>query len=251
MIDWVEIPAGDVLAGTRPDRIDDLLARHADLPIERSWLLKEVPAHHIAVPAFVIARTPVTRAQYGVFVRAVGRPEIRQDRSGQLPMSGVSYDDAAAFCAWLTDVEGFPIDLPDEAEWERAARGDDHRCYPWGEDWTPNRANTVEAGIGDLTPVGGFPDGASPFGVLDLAGNVDEWTSSRYAAYPGAPEGVPPTEDWALDEHVSRGGSYRHGRDLARCARRHGLYDRAAAAVMGFRVVRRERPANPGPGCRA
>nr|WP_277924679.1 SUMF1/EgtB/PvdO family nonheme iron enzyme [Microbacterium ureisolvens] len=94
------------------------------------------------------------------------------------------------------------------------------------------------ARIGGTTPVGSFPDGASPFGVLDMAGNVDEWTSTRYAPYPGAPADVPVLETWAFDPHITRGGAFRHDRDLARCARRHGAYEADLAAIgVGFRLA--------------
>nr|WP_325176512.1 SUMF1/EgtB/PvdO family nonheme iron enzyme [Streptomyces sp. BSE6.1] len=76
------------------------------------------------------------------------------------------------------------------------------------------------------------------FGVLDMAGNADEWTSTLYAPYPGAPEEVPRTEDWAFDRHITRGGAFRHDRDLARCARRHGAYEADLAAIgVGFRLA--------------
>lgn len=74
--------------------------------------------------------------------------------------------------------------------------------------------------------------------MLDLAGNADEWTSTRYAPYPGAPAEVPATEEWAFDPHITRGGAFRHDIDLARCARRHGAYERDLAAIgVGLRLA--------------
>jgi toxoflavin biosynthesis protein ToxD len=154
------------------------------------------------------------------------------------PIDGVRWEQAQRFCVWLSDRLGELFRLPTEDEWERAARGDDTREYPWGDEYDANCANLAEARLGGTTPVGSFPRGASPFGVLDLAGNVDEWTATVYAPYPGAPADVPARESWALDPHVTRGGSWRQHRDLARCARRHGVYPGNLGA--GFRLVREE-----------
>jgi len=154
-----------------------------------------------------------------------------------VPVSGVAWADAVAFCAWFGEAHGEPVRLPTETEWERAARGDDAREYPWGSGFDPARANLRDHGAGGPIPVGSLPTGASPFGVLDLAGNVDEWTSTTYAPYPGAPADVPVAETWASDVHVTRGGAWFHHRDLARCARRHGAYG-ADLTGIGFRLAR-------------
>jgi formylglycine-generating enzyme required for sulfatase activity len=144
----------------------------------------------------------------------------------------VGWDDASAFCVRAADALGLPVRLPTESEWERAARGDDPREYPWGDAFDARCANLAEAGLGRPARVGSFPRGASWAGVLDLAGNVDEWTSDLYAPYPGASPDVPQTEPWAHDPHVTRGGSHVHHRDLARCARRHGVFGHRAGAGL-------------------
>ncbi|MDH4365995.1 MAG: formylglycine-generating enzyme family protein, partial [Acidimicrobiia bacterium] len=145
--------------------------------------------------------------------------------------------EASRYCAWLADTTGRPFRLPTEAEWEYAATGGDGRRYPWGDEWDPTRANTAEAGPLTTTPVGVYPQGASPFGLLDLAGNVEEFVADDYHPYPGAEvvdDDLTATHGAAY--RVARGGSFaRHG-DLARCARRHGWYPSAHYA-MGFRLA--------------
>ncbi|MEW2392088.1 formylglycine-generating enzyme family protein [Streptomyces venezuelae] len=236
-VDWVEIPAGLLRRGTPADEVEEVARRYADTGVPVEWYRKEAPRTEIRLPAFRIARTQVTAGQWTLFAKATGRqvPHAPADH----PVTGVSWDDAAAYCRWLGERLGEPgIRLPTEDEWERAARGDDGREFPWGTEYRTGLANLVDLGIGTTTPVGSFPDGASPFGVLDMVGNADEWTSTLYAPYPGAPAEVPGAEDWAFDPHVTRGGAFRHDRDLARCARRHGAYEQDLKAIgVGFRLA--------------
>ncbi|MBC9711142.1 SUMF1/EgtB/PvdO family nonheme iron enzyme [Streptomyces sp. TRM66268-LWL] len=236
-IDWVEIPAGVLRRGTPAEDLEQVAGRYADTGVPAEWYRKEAPRAEVFVPAFRIARTLVTNAQWEPFARTTGRavPHGPADH----PVTGVGWDEAAAYCDWLgRRLGGVRVRLPSEDEWERAARGDDAREFPWGDTYRTGLANLVDLGLGTTTPVGSFPDGASPFGVLDMAGNADEWTSTLYAPYPGAPADVPTAETWAFDPHVTRGGAYRHDRDLARCARRHGAYERDLAAIgVGFRVA--------------
>jgi serine/threonine protein kinase len=156
-IEWVEIPAGDFLFGE-----------------------EKQPTF---LPAFRIARYPVTNQQYHNFLLANPRypaPAYWKGRDfparkGLHPVVGVSYHDALAFCEWLG------CRLPTAQEWEKAARGTDGRSYPWGEAWQDGRyCNNWEAGINTTTPVDRYPEGRSPHQVWDMAGNVWEWTASEY-----------------------------------------------------------------------
>ncbi|MEZ5412312.1 MAG: SUMF1/EgtB/PvdO family nonheme iron enzyme [Acidimicrobiales bacterium] len=241
----VDIPAGISRMGIDLDEVDRVVARWASLGVERSWILKEAPRHEVAVAAFRIGRFPVTNEEFLAYVLATA-PAQRPSAWGHgtfplgaanQPVYTVSPEEASRYCAWLAEATGRPFRLPTEAEWEYAATGGDGRRYPWGDEWDPARANTAEAGPLTTTPVGIHPNGASPFGVLDLAGNVEEFVADDYRPYPGA-ETVDDdlTATHGAAYRVARGGSFaRHG-DLARCARRHGWYPSAHYA-MGFRLV--------------
>lgn len=149
------------------------------------------PVHRVRVSPFLLAETPVTNAQYRVFLEATyNEPAYWRDRrlsAPDQPVVGVSWLDAMAFCVWLSEHSAFLVELPTEAQWERAARGDDGRRFPWGNE-APDRTRAVYA-FGDDSqpaPVGSVPAGAGPFGHLDLAGNVwewcqDEWDEHAYA----------------------------------------------------------------------
>jgi len=137
----------------------------------------------VSLAGFSIARHPVTNQQYRQFLRA--NPHIRPPaywKDGEFPISkarhpvvGVTYHDAVAFCRWVGGR------LPTNQEWEKAARGTDGRLYPWGELWIAGKhCNSWDARHGSTTAVDKYPAGASPYGVLDMAGNVWEWTSTEY-----------------------------------------------------------------------
>ncbi|HXW01419.1 MAG TPA: SUMF1/EgtB/PvdO family nonheme iron enzyme, partial [Anaerolineae bacterium] len=228
------IPAGEFLMGSDPKV--DKYARD-----------NEQPQHRLYLPAYYIAKTPVTNAHYALFVQATQhRPP--QNWTGKEPPKSekyhpvvyVSWKDAAAYCRWLAHVTGKPYRLPTEAEWEKAARGTDGRIYPWGNERNASRCNTYESGKSATTPVGSYPSGASPYGVLDMAGNGWEWCATkRDKPYP-----YNATEDeWAANylkdkaARVLRGGAFNFSGSYARCAFRgrldlDGWYD-----CIGFRVV--------------
>jgi gamma-glutamyl hercynylcysteine S-oxide synthase len=234
----------------------------------------ERPQHEVYVPDFQIARFPVTVAEYACFVRSGhlappnpyhllnpwGRTflwswRITLDRSAfkfgwkhqlsrpEHPVVNISWFDAAAYAAWLAAVTGKPWRLPSEAEWEKAARWDPAtgkaRTYPWGDVFDTVRANTEEGGIGGTTPIGSYPAGASPCGAQDMAGNVWEWTRSRYGPYPYlATDG---REDVVLvgpeDTIVRRGGEWEDDRWPARAAFRGREWANDRNGATGFRLV--------------
>lgn len=239
-IDWVEIPEGILQRGTPLDELEGIAARYADTGVPLAWYRKEAPRTLVRVPAFRISRVPVTVSEWSAFAADSGRaPLPAQSRTpGDHPIIGVPWSDAVDYCAWASERLGIAVRLPTEDEWERAARGDDTREFPWGDEYRVGLANLVDLGVGTTTPVGSFPEGASPFGVLDLAGNADEWTSTVYAPYPGAPADLPARDEYAFDPHVTRGGAFRHDRDLARCARRHSAYEADLTSIgVGFRLA--------------
>jgi formylglycine-generating enzyme required for sulfatase activity len=169
-----------------------------------------------------------------------------------MPVVGVSWDDAAAFCRWLTQQEGIECRLPTEAEWERAARGVDGRHYPWGASgevspggqWYANvggkdRASWTRDGQRYVAPVGSYSDGASPSGALDMAGNVWEWCLDWYSSgYYAQGENRNPRGPADGKWRVYRGGSFANACSSARCCNRAAQKPGFVEASIGFRVVR-------------
>jgi len=146
----------------------------------------ENPAHTVSVKPFFIDRTEVTNEEYQRFVSATGHRAPAHWAGGKIPKGqtkfpvvNVSWNDANAYARWANKR------LPTEAEWEFAARGTDGRIYPWGNGWKQDYANAGRGRNGALIEIGRYEPGASPFGALDMCGNVWEWTSSEFKDYPG------------------------------------------------------------------
>jgi formylglycine-generating enzyme required for sulfatase activity len=244
------------------------------------------PRHGVYLSEYWIARAPVTNAQFLPFVQATGH-HMPDHWEGGRPLPGterhpitfVSWDDARAYCGWLEEqlqvgdfklkvwrggqlatlnlqLEALSVRLPTEAEWEKAARGPDSYVYPWGDEWDGARCNTAESGREGTTPVDAFPQGASPYGVLDMAGNVWEWTSSVRRPYPydakdgreNSASGDSVRRDDIIGHgdiirrsdsirRVVRGGSFLLDRRYARCAVRYGSAPERRTWVYGFRVA--------------
>lgn len=215
----------------------------------------ERPVWRARVPPFELAKTEVTRAQYEVFLKWLERggdhslchpeeppgkkhaPEVYEGEAdwpdaGELPVTGVDWYDAYAFCAWAGGR------LPSELEWESAARGGDRREYPWGDDIDHSRACYGEA-EGGPAPVGSFPDGASPEGCLDLAGNVWEWVRDGYdpALYLKKDRGWP-VRGQPRDRRVLRGGSWLDFGSSCRATIRGSSPPQTRARHIGFRLAR-------------
>ena len=169
----------------------------------------EIPQHTVYLDAFWIDRIEVTNAVYRRCVQAGGctepahSPRYLSSEYGDHPIFGVSWDQALEYCSWAGRR------LPTEAEWEKAARGTDGRLYPWGSDApSPDRLNFNHQ-IADTTQVGNYPAGASPYGALDMAGNVWEWVADGYDEdyYAGSPS-ENPTGGASVNRRVLRGGSW-------------------------------------------
>jgi formylglycine-generating enzyme required for sulfatase activity len=171
--------------------------------------LSERPSHNVTVRDFLLDNTEVTTDEYATFVKETNHPVpnhwadgMPQPEEGQWPVTNVSFHDAEAFALWRSKRDGVLYRLPTEEEWEYAARnGAQITLYPWGNEWMNDRA-TIKRPM--PLPVGSFPKGANRWGVVDLIGNVWEWTSSKASFYEGSREVPSAFKDWM----VIRGGSY-------------------------------------------
>jgi formylglycine-generating enzyme required for sulfatase activity len=205
----------------------------------------EHPQHVVHLKAFLMDKTEVTWGQYRRFVSETGHPLPNAPVWGMpetFPVSNVTWEDARTFCAWAGGR------LPTEAEWERAARGDDARRYPWGDDWDPSRCNTQDGGPHGPTAAGVYPDCVGPYGVLDLAGSVWEWCADWYdeAYYQESPADDPRGPETGR-LRVSRGGSWVNPSQWARSAYRQGTEPMWPNPLRGFRCVEETAMASPLP----
>lgn len=233
--EMVWVPAGEFLMGSTDE---DIARVRSEYPIV---IADEKPQRKAYLGGYWMYKTEVTVAQYRKFCEATNRemPEapdwVWKDSH---PMVWVSWGDAAAYAKWAG------VSLPTEAQWEKAARGTDGLIYPWGNDWDAAKcANSVATKLKSTLPVGSYPAGASPYGCLDMAGNVYEWCADWYdeGYYGKAPSKNPPGP--ASGSHrVLRGCSWFDGISGGfRCAYRHvshlGFPDQSFSFV-GFRCSR-------------
>lgn len=231
--EWVEVPAGKVT-----------IAKYGEFD----------------VPTFSLAKYPITVAQYQVFMNDKGyeiekywtapgwawrqQEKITQPRfwgekgyehffKPNHPIIGVSWYEAIAFCRWLSEKTGETILLPTEQEWQRAAQGDTGWAYPWGNQWDDKRSNSrVKSQSYGTTPVTQYPTGASPYGIVDMSGNVWEWTLSEY-------ESASIGDINSTDVRVLRGGSWGYNfEDFLRVGFRLRLNPDIGSSYFGFRPAR-------------
>jgi len=231
----VPIPAGVFIMGS-----DDLRTNEQNRP-----------AHRVRTRAYRIDKFPVTKAQYAQFVAAKKyRPPLSWTdgyipRGVELhPVTMVSWYNARDYCAWAGKR------LPTEAEWEKAARGTDGRSWPWGASMHPENLNTYYK-VGRTTPVNAYPMGASPYGVMDMAGNVQEWVADQFAPYPGAAASkeifqakeIAPDYHRGSDEQeelvyfVMRGGSWKSDPFSSYTYHRNFSLPNYASDFFGFRCA--------------
>jgi formylglycine-generating enzyme required for sulfatase activity len=235
------IPAGEFLMGSNPEK-------------DKGACEDEQPQHTLYLPDYYLARTSVTNAQYAAFVQDNEHYRPEHWTTGlklpigieDHPVVYVSWHDAVAYCNWLAEVTGKAYRLPSEAEWEKGARGANGHIYPWGSQWNPERCNSKESGPGNTTPVEAYPEGASPYGLLDMAGNVWEWTRSLWGGqeqrfdfcYPYDPsDGRESLDEMNNSRRVLRGGSFNNTDINVRCAYRISNFPNAKGEEMGFRVA--------------
>jgi formylglycine-generating enzyme required for sulfatase activity len=215
-LELVHVPAGEFLMGSDPAK-------------DKNAAKNEQPQHRVYVSEFYIGKYPVTNEQYAAFVKATKHNPPIHWNNDQIPggkenhpVVTVSWDDAVAFCEWLSQESGQAFRLPTEAEWEKAARGTDGRIYPWGDEWDSTRLNSWETGPRETTPVGKYSSGGDrPYGAADMAGNVWEWCADWYdeeeyqrRAKVGVQDPRGPSQG---QFRVLRGGSWDGNQNFARC----------------------------------
>jgi formylglycine-generating enzyme required for sulfatase activity len=183
----------------------------------------------VSVKAFWIDKFEVTNAQYAKFLEETKHPkpaywEDPAYNQSQQPVVGVRWEDAVAYARWVGKR------LPSEVEWEKAARGPDGRIYPWGDTWSSDRCNSTgkQDGFEGPAPVGQFPSGASPYGVMDMVGNVWEWVGDEPA--PDAPAD-------SKDLRIGKGGSWANSSEQVKVTARARGDKTMADCILGFRCA--------------
>jgi len=200
---------------------------------------EERPITVLRLAPYAIGKYEVTNEQYRMFVNATGHRTAGDWKSGcvkwgdKAPVVNVSWNDAVAYCAWAG------LRLPTEVEWEVAARGSKRLTFPWGETWSSSACrNSLQGAVMGPTSVGSFPNDVSPFGCLDMAGNVSEWTHSKYIDYPYDPWDGREVSTGA-DSRVWRGGAWDDKeRARFRSAFRNSDAPRFSGCDLGFRCAK-------------
>jgi formylglycine-generating enzyme required for sulfatase activity len=213
----------------------------------------EIPQHSVFLDGYWIDQTEVTNRMYSIFLKEKSNDveggvnsmdvilgDIRQNGNTWAPLKGyedypaiyVSWYGAKAYCEWAGGR------LPTEAEWEKAARGENGNIYPWGNTQPSSVLLNYDRNIGDTTKAGSYPDGDSPYGALDMAGNVLEWVNDHYGEkyYQNSPASNPPGPD-SGGSLVARGGAWDNGAFNVRSIDRYAFVPSFRSDKVGFRCV--------------
>jgi formylglycine-generating enzyme required for sulfatase activity len=229
-LQFVKIPAGKFIMGSK----DNNQLAYDD----------ERPQHTLELPEYWMAKYPLTNEQYVTFKGQGEQLEPDWEEKKNHPVVNVSWQDAMQYCQWfnITYAEdlkkhALTLHLPTEAQWEKAARGEYGNEWPWGNEFDEDRCNSAggKNPKRNTTPVNAYPQGESPYGVADMAGNVWEWTHTLFKAYPYLADDSREGEKDSSNR-VLRGGSFNRYRGLVRCASRHHNNPESRYSNVGFRV---------------
>ncbi|MCX6706435.1 MAG: formylglycine-generating enzyme family protein [Candidatus Woesebacteria bacterium] len=272
----VKIPSGEFLMGSTKKEIKKYADKFPD--VDKRLLKRECPQHKVFLESYKIGKYPVTNDEFEIFIRSTGYVTLAEKEGfgfvfspnfssvkgadwrhplgsnseillkQKHPVVQVSWYDAVAFCNWLSDKTRKKYYLPSEAQWEKAARGKNARIFPWGNNWNSKICNAGYRFKG-TTPVGKFsPDSDSPFGCVDMSGNVFEWTSTTIGTtepwpekfnYPYKPNDG--REDQTVKtRRVGRGGSYSRSEVFCRTSFRFADPPSDRYSAQGFRVMSEE-----------
>lgn len=246
----VLVPAGSFLMGSTKDEIDKAIKdcvreMTKDQHVCENRIKSELPQHRVGIDAFYIDKFEVTVARFVKFKRErifkiepAAFDQVDEIKHWNLPVVGVNWNDAAAYCFWAGKR------LPTEAEWEKAARGMDGRTYPWGNEQAAasfanfNKDFTGHVYDGNLAPVDSYEAGNSPYGLHHMAGNVWEWTADWYGKnYYGRSPDHNPQGPSSGEDRVIRGGSWSHGSVILRSTDRGHISPSAQVVYIGFRCA--------------
>ncbi len=232
--EMVLVPKGEFVMGSMMEDIEWTARYFHSESLE--FYRDETPVQNVLLGDYHIDKYEVSVTHYRKYLVETGKPKPKYLDNSRFnpenhPVVGVTWQEASDYCQWAGKR------LPTEAEWEKAARGTDARRYPWGNDPDNKKGNVRgrDDGYRYTSPVGVFPEGRSPYGAMDMAGNVWEWTRDWYLPYPGNDQ---KNEMFGRQFKVLRGGSWNSNLDLARAALRGKALPDQRQNYIGFRCVR-------------
>jgi len=228
-MDFVCVPAGEFIMGSDPN-VDPFASKN------------EQPQHRVYLDEYWIGKYPVTNQQFQIFLSKSGYQPAKTWNYPQgeekHPAIYINWKDAKTFCNWISVQTKLKISLPTEAQWEKAARGTDGRIYPWGNEKPNKNLANYDGNVRHTTEAGSFLEGASPYGALDMAGNVWEWVSDWYAEdYYSKSTDRNPTGPNSGDYKLLRGGSWDNNDSSARSASRDRDIPAGRYYYIGFRCA--------------